>query len=254
MLDLTVYEYAGQFVADSRNVAQMVNKQHTHLLRDIGGYAKILAESNFGLSDFFIETTYIDSTGRTLPRYDCTKKGCDMIANKLTGEKGVLFTAAYVTAFEKMHKAHLTAGGFAIPQTFPEALRLAANLAEQNERQQQLIGELKPKADYVDCILSSVGTMATGQIAADYGLTANKLNKILHDEGIQRKVGDQWILYKEHMGKGYTQSETIPITRTGGQPDTKLFTRWTQKGRLMINDVLNKRGIYANIEFKGVPA
>ncbi len=160
----------------------------------------------------------------------------------------------YFIAAEEQHKAQLATGGFAIPQTFPEALRLAANLAEQNERRQQLIGELKPKADYVDCILSSVGTMATGQIAADYGLTANKLNKILHDEGIQRKVGDQWILYKEHMGKGYTQSETIPITRTGGQPDTKLFTRWTQKGRLMINDVLNKRGIYANIEFRGVPA
>ncbi len=163
----------------------------------------------------------------------------------------------YFIAAEEQHKAQLATGGFAIPQTFPEALRLAANLAEQNERRQQLIGELKPKADYVDSTLMirfSFNFLIKKAALNRFFIYPNKLNKILHDEGIQRKVGDQWILYKEHMGKGYTQSETIPITRTGGQPDTKLFTRWTQKGRLMINDVLNKRGIYANIEFRGVPA
>lgn len=118
-------------------------------------------------------------------------------------------------------------------------------LTVEVERKDQIIGELQPKADYVDYILSSTGTMATTQIAADYGLSATKLNKILREERIQRKVGDQWILYKEHMGMGYTKSETIPITRSDGRPDTKLFTRWTQKGRLLINAVLNKRSIYA---------
>lgn len=107
---------------------------------------------------------------------------------------------------------------------------------------------MQPKADYVDYILSSMGAMATSQIAADYGMSANKLNKILFTEGIQRKVGDQWILYKEHMGKGYTKSETIPIERSDGRPDTKMFTKWTQKGRLMINEILNRRGIYANTD------
>lgn len=66
-------------------------------MRDISGYAQILCnstESNFGLSDFFIPNTYQDSTGRMLPCYLLTKKGCDMVANKMTGEKGVLFTAA----------------------------------------------------------------------------------------------------------------------------------------------------------------
>ena len=78
------------------------------LLRDIRNYAEIIrhsTERNFALSDFFIESTYKDPTGRTLPCYLITKKGCDMVANKMTGEKGVLFTAAYVTAFEKMREA-----------------------------------------------------------------------------------------------------------------------------------------------------
>ena len=61
-----------------------------------------LTESNFALSDFFVPTEYEDSTGRKLPCYLITKKGCDVIANKLTGKKGVLFSAAYASAFEQM--------------------------------------------------------------------------------------------------------------------------------------------------------
>ena len=107
MSDLKVFEHDHIEVVDSREVAEMTGKSHFHLMRDISGYCKILeesTESNFGLSDFFIPNTYKDSTGRTLPCYLLTKKGCDMVANKMTGEKGVLFTAAYVTAFEKMRE------------------------------------------------------------------------------------------------------------------------------------------------------
>lgn len=98
------------------------------------------------------------------------------------------------------------------------------------EKQRQAIEDFKPIQQYVDTILSSTGTLATSQIAADYDMSANKLNRILHQEGIQRKVGDQWILYRKHMGKGYTQSETIPIVRSDGRPDTVMHTKWTQKG------------------------
>jgi len=121
-------------------------------------------------------------------------------------------------------------------------------LQAENDKQRQLIGELQPKVDYVDRILSSTGTMTAGQIAADYGISAVRLNRILKEERIHRKIGDQWILYAEHMNKGYTKSETIEIERSDGTPDTKLFTKWTQRGRLMINEVLNKRGIYANMD------
>lgn len=99
---------------DSRDVAKMVGKAHFHLLRDINEYiagmGKITQSKN-GLSnpelkievnDFFISSTYIDSTGRTLPNYLITKKGCEFVANKLTGEKGTKFTAAYVTRFNEM--------------------------------------------------------------------------------------------------------------------------------------------------------
>lgn len=110
-------DFYGRSVVDSREVAAMVEKQHKNLLRDIAGYVKIIEASNelkIEPVDFFIESSYIDNKGETRPCYLVTKKGCDMIANKLTGEKGVLFTAAYVSAFEEMQQA------IAAPRHVPE--------------------------------------------------------------------------------------------------------------------------------------
>lgn len=102
MNDLTVFEQNGQLLTDSREVAMMVEMNHFDLIRKIKGYIKHLNESNFTVVEFFIESTYTDSKGEERPCYLCTKKGCDMIANKMTGKKGVIFTAKYTTAFEKM--------------------------------------------------------------------------------------------------------------------------------------------------------
>lgn len=118
---------------------------------------------------------------------------------------------------------------------------------EQNLLLQQEIGEIKPKADYVDEILKSTGTLATTQIAADYGISAQKLNKLLHEARLQRKVNKQWVLYSEHMGKSYTDSDTITIVRSDGREDTVLQTRWTQKGRLKIHEIMTEFGYEANL-------
>ena len=120
-------------------------------------------------------------------------------------------------------------------------------LETDNVIKDQIIGELQPKADYVDEILSSTGTMTITQIAADYGLTAQKLNKILKQAKLQRLVGKQWVLYAEHMNKGYTKSHTINITRTDGSPDTMPQTKWTQKGRLKIHEIMTELGHEAQL-------
>lgn len=102
MNNLQLIKADGHFYADSRDVAEAIEREHSKLLRTIREYCKYLTEAKIVVSEFFVEAEYKDSTGRTLPCYLITRKGCDMIANKLTGKKGVLFTAAYVTAFEKM--------------------------------------------------------------------------------------------------------------------------------------------------------
>ena len=82
-------------------------------------------------------------------------------------------------------------------------------LETENAAQKQVIAEFAPIRQYVDEILSSPGTLATSQIAADYGMSARKLNKILHEEGIQRSVNGQWILYTRYMNQGYTKSLSV---------------------------------------------
>ncbi|HBK68401.1 MAG TPA: hypothetical protein DDZ91_07150, partial [Firmicutes bacterium] len=104
MNELTVIERNGQFVVDSREVAGMVDRNHKELLRDIRNYEDILTGAKLRSLDFFISDTYRDAKNESRPCYLITRKGCDMVANKMTGEKGVLFTAAYVTRFEEMEK------------------------------------------------------------------------------------------------------------------------------------------------------
>lgn len=120
-----------------------------------------------------------------------------------------------------------------------------AVLTTENAAQRQAIADFQPIKQYVDTILSSTRSLTTTQIAADYDMSARKLNKILHEEGIQRHVNGQWILYQKYMGKGYTKSKTINITRSDGRPDTVLNTEWSQKGRLLIHEILTARGIQA---------
>ncbi|PUB12587.1 Rha family transcriptional regulator [Paenisporosarcina sp. OV554] len=105
MNQLKVISINGQLITDSRDVAEMVEKRHTDLMRTISGYVETLENAKLRSQDFFIPNTY--KTEGNNKTYDCfllTKKGCDMVANKMTGEKGVLFTAAYVTQFEVMEK------------------------------------------------------------------------------------------------------------------------------------------------------
>lgn len=102
---------------DSREVAVMLEKEHNHLLRDISVYAKYLTETKIGLSDFFQESTYKDITGRTLKKYQITKKGCEFLAHKQTGRKGSSFTASYINRFHEM-EAQL--GKKPLQQTFIE--------------------------------------------------------------------------------------------------------------------------------------
>ena len=118
------------FYADSRQVAEMTDKRHGDLCRDIAKYIAILAERNFALSDFFVESVYKDTSGKANKCYLLTKKGCDMVANKMTGETGVLFTATYIDKFYEME--HRLKSGTAKPLDESKTMRLA--IMERNAK------------------------------------------------------------------------------------------------------------------------
>lgn len=122
------------------------------------------------------------------------------------------------------------------------------NLKLENSMQKQMIAEFQPVKEYVDTILSSTDTVTVTQIAADYGLSAKALNKILFEEGLIHNVNKQWILYKKHMNRGYTKSETIDVKRADGSIKVVMNTKWTQKGRLKIHEILTAIGIVAEMD------
>lgn len=120
-------------------------------------------------------------------------------------------------------------------------------LGLQKEVQQltEVIAEYEPKITYLEQILNSENTMNVTQIAADYGISAIRLNRILHNERIQYKRGKQWTLYVEYMNRGLTQTETKPIN---GGTMSVTHMKWTQQGRLLIHEVLKKLGILPESE------
>lgn len=249
MSDLTKVPH----VLDSREVAKMVGMRHADLMRNISHYVDVIStNAKLRSLDFFIERDYIDKKGESRKRYDITKKGCEMVANKLTGEKGILFTAEYVERFNQMEEADRQPKELTGRELMAKALLEAqAVLAEKDTtiaKQTQLIGELKPKADYTDRILNSKSLVTITQIAKDYGMSGAAMNEKLHEMGVIYKLGGQWLLYSKYQAKGYTHSETVDITHSDGRADVKMNTKWTQKGRLFLYQHLKKRGILPTIE------
>lgn len=148
----------------------------------------------------------------------------------------------------RKHGAYLTPDKVEEVLLNPDTIiKIAQNLKEEQEKRRQLEienNELKPKANYCEQVLQSESAVVTTQIAKDYGMSPQALNSILHELGVQYKVDGQWVLYSKYQDKGYTKSCTV-IDRFG---EPRMQTKWTQKGRLFIYQMLKTIGVLPNIE------
>lgn len=192
MNELTIIDRSGVDVVDSREVAEVIGKQHAHLMRDIKNYCDILEktnESKIGLVDFFIPSTYTDGKGESRPCYLLTKKGCDMVANKMTGEKGVIFTAMYVSAFEKMRER------ITKPMTTAEMFQLQAQINVEQERRLAAI-EANQQKVIEACSVPAVGRDEWQEnmkkylsgLCEEYGMSYPVMYDDLYS-ALERKVG-----------------------------------------------------------------
>lgn len=118
----------------------------------------------------------------------------------------------------------------------------------ENKVQAQQIAELQPKATYYDLVLQNPDLISTSLIAKDYGLSGKALNKILHELGIQFNQGGVWLLYAKYQDKGYTSTKTTVFPRTDGTQGLSILTKWTQKGRLFLYDILKANGYIPLVE------
>jgi len=233
-------------VVSSRIVAEELGRQHQHVKRDLD---KILMSPN--VDALIFKSDYKDSRGRTQSEYLLTKDGFILYMFNIQGHND--FKMAYINRFNEMEKALQNR----LPGTYKEALLQLVEQVEENEKlhlentmQKQQIGELKPKANYVDTILKSKSLVTIGQIAKDYGMSAQEMNKLLQRFKTQYKQSGQWLLYSNHHAKGYTHSERTEITHKDGSVSVRMHTKWTQKGRLFLYEFLKHRDIIPVIEFE----
>lgn len=179
----------------SMEVAQMVGKDHSKLLRDIRKYSEQLAEAKIGLGDFFSESTYLDSNNQSRPCYFVTKKGCEFIAHKLTGQKGTEFTARYINRFYEMESALET-------QLAPAALQ------QFMEYQQSLMEELVKMNRSISDRLLALETRKEEPI----GITVNSGNKpftVEENENAVRKKKLNRLVTQMAKAYGWTRSFTL---------------------------------------------
>ncbi|MHB9649296.1 phage antirepressor [Weissella paramesenteroides] len=134
------------------------------------------------------------------------------------------------------------------PDTLIKVATELKNEREKNVLLTQQVSESRPKADYYDKIMQSKSLVTITQIAKDYGWSAKQMNDKLHSLGVQYKIGGQWVLYSKYQDKGYTFSTTVDITKRDGSSDVKMNTKWTQKGRVFIYNLLKVDDILPTIE------
>lgn len=230
----------GKLLADSREVAEMVNKPHNDLMKSIRTYCEYLGQGDFPQSQFFIESTYFNSQNKEQPCYLLTRKGCDMVANKMTGEKGVLFTATYVTKFEEMERQ--LANPFNIPQTYAESLRLAADLTEHNERlllenaeKERQLALQAPKVALYDTAMSAGNDMTMGHIAKSLNIGRNILFKKLREAKILMANN---LPYQQYIDRGYFNVRQYSITHLTSGIENKTQTLVTAKGMAYIHKLI----------------
>lgn len=126
---------------DSREVAEMMEINHWEVLRKLDGTDKvkgiipILTDNKIVVSKYFIQSAYKDSSGKENKCYLCTRLGCDFLANKFNGEKGILFTAKYVERFNQMEQA--------IKNPYAHLSKEVQAIFALDHKQQQLAVEVK---------------------------------------------------------------------------------------------------------------
>ena len=199
--------------------------------------------------DYMTVSKNLENGGRIIEHFisvDMAKQIC-MIQRSEKGRQ-------YREYFLELEKAWNTP-----EQVFARALQMADQtinslkdrcrfLGGQITEQQKVIEELQPKASYYDMILQCKELIATTVIAKDYGMSAKKFNKMLHDLGVQFNQSGVWMLYAKYQGSGYLKTKTHNYPDAEGVQHSKEHSYWTQKGRLFLYDLLKRNGVLPLVE------
>ena len=231
----------------SYEVAEMMDgKQHWQVLRMLDGYEPpkgsksrkvvgiipTLTNHNVVVSEYFIESTYKDGSGKQNKYYECTKMGCDMLANKMTGEKGILFTAKYVKRFKEMQQQieQQMVSADQIKQMIDEAVKAA--VAPIMDRLEKLTAPKEAPKTKENKIKTPYSVSKIAKLA---NMSRNDVNPTLRDQKIiSGNTRTGWVLNKEYEEAGWG------ITNENGGQYNGSFVMYSKKGKDAILKILNR--------------
>jgi Rha family phage regulatory protein len=247
MTDIILSTQNGEPVASSRQIAESFEKNHRDVLRAVDN----LKEDVRNFAQMFFETTVPDSYGREQRAYLMNRDGFTLLAMGFTGKAALEWKLKYIAAFNEMEKKLAKQPQLTRSQLLATAL-IAAH--EELEEKDKRIAELTPDAEFARAVCIADNCRTATSIAKDYGLTAEKLNKLLYSQRVQYKDSDgQWVLYKPYQGKGYTKNRKgKAIQRSNGKTYIPNTTVWTVEGEKLIHEQLKKLGITPRIETRAV--
>lgn len=247
MTDIILSTQNGEPVASSRQIAESFEKNHRDVLRAVDN----LKEDVRNFAQMFFETTVPDSYGREQRAYLMNRDGFTLLAMGFTGKAALEWKLKYIAAFNEMEKKLAKQPQLTRSQLLATAL-IAAH--EELEEKDKRIAELTPDAEFARAVCIADNCRTATSIAKDYGLTAEKLNKLLYSQRVQYKDSDgQLVLYKPYQGKGYTKNRKgKAIQRSNGKTYIPNTTVWTVEGEKLIHEQLKKLGITPRIETRAV--
>ena len=225
----------------SREVAEMMELRHTDLIRKIDKITKTLENAKMRFQKYWIESTYkVEGNNKTYKEYLVSKEGCEFLAHKSTGEKGILFTHRYMERFKEMEQI-IEQG----PQQVVSTDQIAQMINEAVTKQVMVM--MNPIIDRLDKIVQGVNAPRSEQLTFDtldlpytatnigkkINRTASVTNKILLQRGILSIKDGSWTLNKQYEDKGW--GKTVK-----GQYRGKTYVRYTEKGMQEIIKILSR--------------
>lgn len=248
-------------ILDSREVAEMMGKKHGDLLKDIQGSGRnlgiipTLTKGNFPVVNYFIESSYKDAKGETRKCYLVTKMGCEMLGNKLQGEKGILFTAKYVERFNQMEeqiknnkpqiseKDRLLLNLFSndpIVVSSSHKKLVELEVKEATTPLLETIEEQKPKAEFYDDVAGSSDAIAMGEVAKVLkikGYGRNNLFEFLRNKKVLQRNNQP---YQKYIDLGYFRVVETKFNKPNGDIGINIKTLVYQKGLEYIRKLVLK--------------
>lgn len=243
LFDLTVKTENGEALFDVETVARSLGFVQTKSGKEyvrwetVNKYLKKYLSQEVGKNDYISEPMV----------YKLAFK-----ANNALAEQFQDWLASEVLPTIRKHGAYLTPDKIEEALLNPDTLiNLATQLKQERQKRlmaEQQVNELKPSADYCDLILKNKSLVTITQIAKDYGMSGKAMNALLNELKVQYKQGQTWLLYSKYQKTGWTQSNTVVVKGKDGNEKVVLNTKWTQKGRLGLYELLKRQNILPLIE------